>query len=267
MNLRAIALAMLLPLAVVSAQGSPMKVKTTPDFPAGLPPTPIYFDGAEVGTTNPGGTVQLDLPLDNEQRILKVGDTVVALWRTGLGIKGEVRSGKAKLKEGPTLVITTEDEPQTVLANALATWPEIAANLSNPDLPSERKLYFNSLKTKILNYEFTSPDVVANVVGSDPAEDIVYLEFSYFGTTEVSWQDTLKLTKEHFTGKKPAAGKRAAVLVEHFSSLPKVGMLKFSLDGSVKLLSIKTEKYKWGTYKKDGKKKNNHIGPLVFFAK
>ncbi len=267
MNVRAISLVILLPLAAVLSQGTLIKVKTTPDFPAGLPPTPIYFDGAEVGITNPGGTVNLELPIDSKRRILEVRDTQVALWKSGRGIKGEVRSGKAKMKDGPTLVITTKDGPQTVLANALVIWPDIVENLSNPDLSIERRLYFNGLKAKILNYDFATQDVIANVVGSNPAEDIIYIEFSYLGVTEASWQDTLKLTKEHFTGRKPAAGKRATVLLEHFSKIQKTGVLKFSPDGSVKLLYIKTEKYKWGTYKKDRKKKKKNIEPLVFFAK
>lgn len=248
-------------------QATPFKIKTKPDFPEGLPPVSIFFDGVQVGTTNPGGTFQVDLPLDKEKRILKVEDTEVALWKSGMRIKGEVLSGKAKINKGPTLVISTKNEPDAVLAKALSFWPVIVEGLSEADLTLDKKMYFNRLKSKILNYEFTTSDVIANIIGSDAANDLVFLEFSYFGVDEITWQDTLKLGVENFRGRKPGAGKRVAVLVEHFKKIPKVGTLKFSRDGTVRLASVKTEKYKWGTYKKKGKKKKKHIEPMVFFVK
>jgi hypothetical protein len=171
------------------------------------------------------------------------------------------------MKKGPTLVISTKNEPAAVLTKALSFWPVIVEGLSEPDLTLDRKLYFNGLKSKILNYEFTTSDVIANIIGSDTANDLVFFEFSYFGINEITWQDTLKLSKENFRGKKPGAGKLAAVLVEHFKDIPKVGTLKFSRDGTVSLVSFRTEKYKWGTYKKKGKKKKKYIEPLMFFVK
>lgn len=243
-----------------------LKVKTTPDFPEGLPPQIIIWDGNEVGMTNPGKSVSIPVDLTKIKKNLIVGETTVVLWKSGMGIKGEVLSGKAKMKKGPTIVIKSKLSPDEVLLNTMEYFPILQENLSS-DLPAKQKIIFSRLLVNVLNYEFTTENIVANVTGIDQKNDQVYLNFSYFGLIEKSWNDTLKLSDDRFSGKKPKKGSRAQVFSDHFNSISKYGTLKMSRDGELQLTSIKTEKYKWGTYKKKKKKKKKYILPITFYSK
>lgn len=250
----------------LSAQETTIKVKTTPDFPKGLPPQAILWNGYEIGTTNPGKSVSIAIDLSKNKKNLSVGSTTVSLWKSGLRIKGEVLSGKAKMKKGPTIEIKSKLSAEEVLLNAMDYFPTIQEKL-NSELPVQEKVMYSRLLANVLNYEFTTENIVATITGTDQEYDKVYLSFSYFGPVEKSWNDTLQVTEAHFSGKKPNKGKRAQVFVEHFNSIPKYGILKLSREGELELTAIKTEKYKWGTYKKKKGKKKKHILPLTFYSR
>lgn len=251
----------------VQTEITTIKVKTKPDFPEGMPPTAIFWDGNEVGITNPNESVKIAIDLVKLKKTLHVGDTKVLLWKSGLGIKGEVLSGKAKMKKGPTIEINLKYSDAEILTNALDYFPIIQKNLNDTSLTSQEKIMYNGLLASVLNYEFSTGNIVIIVSGLNPETDQVYLSFSYFGLIEQSWDDTLKLTEDHFSGKKPKEGNRAQVFVDHFKEIQKVGVLRISRNGELKLTSIKTEKYKWGTYKKKKKKKKKYILPITFYAK
>ena len=243
-----------------------LKVKTTPAFPKGLPPQIIIWDGNEVGITNPGKSVSISVDLTKSKKNLSVGETTIVMWKSGMSIKGEVISGKAKIKKGPTIVIKSKLSPDEVLLNAIEYFPIIQENL-NSDLPAKEKIMYSSLLANILNYEFTTENIVSTITGIDQEHGQVYLSFSYFGLIEKSWNDTLKLSNDHFSGKKPKKGSHAKVFSDHFNSIPKYGTLKMSREGELELTAIKTEKYKWGTYKKKKKKKKKYILPITFYSR
>ncbi len=243
-----------------------LKVKTTPDFPEGFPPQIILWDGIEVGITNPGNSVSISVDLTKSKGNLTVGETAVLLWKSGLGIKGEVLSGKAKMKEGPTIVIKSKLSPDEILLNTMEYFPIIQEKL-NSDLPSQQKIIYSRLLVNVLNYEFRTENIVSSITRIDQENDQVYLNFSYFGLIEKSWNDTLKLSDDCFSGKKPKTGSCAQVFSDHFNSISKYGTLKMSRDGELELTAIKTEKYKWGTYKKKKKKKKKYILPITFYSR
>ena len=263
MKLFKLILILLLSIHTLFSAETTVKIKTTPDFPKGIPPQSITWNGNEVGKTNPGKSVSISLDLNKNKGNLTIGETAILLWKSGMSIKGEVLSGKAKMKEGPTIVIKSKLSPEEVLLNTTNYFPIIKERLNSEILPEE-KIIFSRLLVNVLNYEFTTDNIVSNITGIDPENDQVYLNFSYFGLIEKSWNDTLNLSDDHFSGKKPKTGSRAQVFSDHFSSIPKYGTLKMSREGELKLTAVKTEKYKWGTYKKKKKKKKKYILPISF---
>ncbi|NQT96773.1 MAG: hypothetical protein HQ562_03440 [Candidatus Marinimicrobia bacterium] len=260
-------LAIVLQAASLFAQGTAIKVKTVPDFPEGLPPTPIIWSGVQIGYTNPGEAVTIVIDLGKEKVVLKVGEAEMNLWGSGLGIKGEVLSGNVKMKKGPVLTIKSKLSPSTILANALEYHKVFTDSLNAPDISTNQKIKFSGLLSKIYNYDFKTEDISSSITGVDNENGLVFLEFSYFSLIEKTWQDTLKVMDSHFSGKKPATGAAAQVLADSWSKIPKYGTLKISRDGELDLVSVKTEKYKWGTYKKNKKTKKKCILPITFYAK
>ncbi len=252
----------------VQTEITPLKVKTSPDFPEGPPPQKIYWEGVEVGMTNPGKSVSISIDIVKQGKTLSIGETkICSLWKKGRGFTGEYFSRDVKMKKDGTIVVTAKLSADEVLANAMEFSPIIQKNLNDADLSAQQKLIYNRLLVNILNYEFNTENIVASISGIDPEQDQVYLTFSYIGLYEKTWNDTLQLNADHFSGKKPKEGSRAQVFVDHFKDIQKVGVLKISRAGELKLTSIKTEKYKWGTYKKKKKKKKKYILPITFYAK
>ncbi|MFQ6676833.1 MAG: hypothetical protein ACE5D0_00815 [Fidelibacterota bacterium] len=255
-----------LSLNFLSSTETIIKIKTKPDFPKGLPPQSIIWNGNEVGTTNPGNSVSISLDLTKSKGNLTIGETAILLWKSGMGIKGEVLSGKAKMKEGPSLVIKSKLSPEEILLNTIEYFPIIKEKLDS-EIPPDQKILYSRLLANVLNYEFLTENIVSTITGMDIENDLVYLNFSYYGSEEISWNDTLKLTGERFSGKKPKKGSRAQVFSDHFGSIRKYGILKMNQDGEMTLTAVKTDKYKWGTYKKKKKKKKKHILPISFYVR
>ena len=71
----------------------------------------------------------------------------------------------------------------------------------------------------------------------------------------MEWQYDLSVTGENFTkmGRPVAHPKQVQIFREHFSKIPKYGILKMNDVGQLELNTINTKKYKYGT--KKGKKK------------
>ena len=61
----------LLVVSVGFALDYPAKIKTVPDFPEGLPPTTILWDGFDIGLTNPNKSVEVVLNLSDKKKALK----------------------------------------------------------------------------------------------------------------------------------------------------------------------------------------------------
>ncbi|MCH8069783.1 MAG: hypothetical protein IID16_11035 [Candidatus Marinimicrobia bacterium] len=256
-----------LSLGMILAEEIQLKVKTTPDFPEGPPPMAILWDGVQVGTTRPGESVKVTVDLTREKKSLEVGDTKVYLWKTGLSIKGETVSGDIKLKKGPTVVIKSELSKTEILSNAMEYQKSYTDYLNAPDISNSDKIKYTSLLGKIYSYAFRTKGVSISITGLDVGQELVYFDIFYFGLVEKTWSDTLKLTDANFSGKKPKKEKKAVVLSEHWDNIPKYGVLKIGRDGTVNLVFVKTDKYKWGTYKKKKKKKKKYILPITFYAK
>lgn len=257
----------MLSLGTILAEEIKIKIKVTPDFPEGPPPMAILWDGVQVGTTRPGESVKVTVDLTKEKKSLEVGDTKVLLWKSAMSINGETLSGNVKLKKGPTVVIKSKLENNEILSNAMEYQQSYTEYLNVPDISNSDKIKYTSLLGKIYSYAFRTEGVSISITGLDVGQNLVYFDISYFGLVEKTWSDTLKLTDANFSGKKPKNEKKAMVLSEHWDNIPKYGVLKIGRDGTVNLVFVKTDKYKWGTYKKKKKKKKKYILPITFYTK
>ncbi len=251
----------------LSGEVNTIKVKVEPDFPEGLPPVPIIWNGIEIAETDPGKSVAISIDLKEDKQLLCVGEAKVNLWMTGSKLNGEIISGSVKMKKGPTLEVKSKLSPEKMLINAMDYLPLIKTKLEDPQLSTEKQILYNRLMTNIINFDFTTENIAASVTGVDPAKDMVFLSFSYFGTINIAWNDTVNILETYFAGKVPLPGNRAQVFADNFSKIQKVGILKISQNGELNLTSVKTQKYKWGTYKKDKKTKSKYIQPMTFYVK
>ena len=58
----------------------PAKIKTLPDFPEGLPPTTILWDGEDIGLTNPNKSVEVVLNLSDKKKVLAIGEDKIVIF-------------------------------------------------------------------------------------------------------------------------------------------------------------------------------------------
>ena len=67
-------------ISVGFALDYPVKIKTLPDFPEGLPPTTILWDGEDIGLTNPNKSVAVILNLNDEKKVLAIGEDKIIFF-------------------------------------------------------------------------------------------------------------------------------------------------------------------------------------------
>ena len=127
--------------------------------------------------------------------------------------------------------------------------------LNDESTTYQHKTMYRRLLANIMSYEFISENISVNLRDTDPDNGILYLDIAYFGEPSVEWQYDLLVTGENFTktGRPTEHPKQVQIFREHFSKVPKYGILKMNDVGQLELKTINTKKYKYGT--KKGKKK------------
>jgi hypothetical protein len=122
-----------------------------------------------------------------------------------------------------------------------------------------------------MSYEFITENISVNLKDSDPETGLLSLDIAYFGEPSVKWQYDLSVTGEKFskTSRPTEHPKQVQIFKEHFSKIPKYGILKMNNAGQLELNTINTKKYKYGTKKgkkkafKKQKKTKKYILPII----
>ena len=127
--------------------------------------------------------------------------------------------------------------------------------LNDESTSYQQKAMYRRLLANIMSYEFITENISVNLKGSDPETGLLSLDIEYFGEPSVKWQFDLSVTEENFTktGRPKEHLKQVQIFKEHFSKIPKYGILKMNDAGQLELNTVNTKKYKYGT--KKGKKK------------
>ena len=249
----------LLVVSVGFALDYPVKIKTVPDFPEGLPPTTIMWDGKEVGLTNPNKSVEIVLNITNEKKVLSVGEDKIILFLKG---KNKIEIEPTSMAESKnwkikkeTLVLKKKIPKSKIEENSIEYYKKIKVMLNDERTSYQDKAIYGRLLANIMSYEYITENISVNLRDSDPENGILFLDIAYFGELSVEWQSELVVTEENFskTGRPKDHPKQVQIFNEHFSKIPKYGILKMNDAGQLELNTIKTKKYKYGT--KKGKKK------------
>ena len=249
----------LLVVSVGFALDYPVKIKTVPDFPEGLPPTTIMWGGKEVGLTNPNKIVEIVLNISNEKKVLSVGDDKIILFLKGKNkfvfeptSMAESKNWKTK-KE--TLVLTKKLPQAKIEEISIIFYKKIQTIINDENASYQDKVIYRRLLANIMSYEFVTENISVNLRDTDPENGILFLDIAYFGEPSVEWQYELKVNGESFskTDRPKDHPKQVELIKKHFSKIPKYGILKMNDAGQLELNFFKTKKYKYGT--KKGKKK------------
>ena len=241
---------------VAYSENYPLKVKTLPDFPEGLPPTSIIYDGKEIGSTDPGKSIEVILSMSQERKSLFIGDDEIIFYLTpGNKIAPpDPQTRNWSLKKN-TLILTKKFPDYQIQHNSREYYQKIKSTLNNPDADIKDKAVARKMLTSIMSYEYITEDIVVNLINTDAQNGVLLLDISYFGEPSINWQHELQVTENNFTktGRPKELSKQVSKISDYFLKIKKYGVLKMDMNGSLVLNSIKTKKYKYGT--KKGKKK------------
>ena len=253
----------------------PAKIKTVPDFPEGLPPTAILWDGDDIGLTNPNKSVEVVLNLSDKKKVLAVGEDKIIIFvkangKIELEPTSMVESRNWETKK-ETLVLKKKIPKAEIEENSIEYFKKIKVMLNDESTTYQHKTMYRRLLANIMSYEFITENISVNLKDSDPETGLLSLDIAYFGEPSVQWQYDLSVTGENFTktGRPKEHPKQVQIFKEHFSKIPKYGILKMNDAGQLELNTVNTKKYKYGTKKgkkkafKKRKKTKKYILPII----